>query len=1077
MKPLAHCLGQVACLALVLLLLPGCTQEARVAVRLERGEQYFAAEDFGRAELEFLSVLQREPTNSVAIRQLGFIHYHRGVLSRAHTFLEQARQLDPEDLEVRLRLAAVYLTRGQLSEASDELEYILEQDPAHDKALLQLAETALTPDLILRAGQRLESLRPVSDDRPAWHLARMHLALRQGDLDAAAEAVRRTLELEPMSSAGRIANATLYWLRGDLQQAERELELGVANAPRYSVRSLKLAEFHWRTGNLDKAAQLLDAITDRTPDFVPAWSMTADVAFEQQRWDDCQAATRRILVLDPINHNALVMNAALAVQRGDRTKAIADLQRMLEVYPQSSRVHYALGLAHALNQEPTRAIDRLTQAVQLDPNDTRAQLLLADLHIRRRAPDAAIAVLQPLLARVPNQFTAQLLLASAHRLAGEPAQAIRVYRDLLADRPEDAQLHYLLGSTLREQGRPMDARESLIRARDLAPDNLLALEQLVELDLSEGLMDAALERVQAQIQRQPQAGATHFLLARVHTARHDMDATEQALLRGLELAPDFGPGYQMLVRLYVGSERMSQAIHQLETLAGRSPNNPVPWMQIAELQTQTGQHAEAARTYERVLKLDPDFYPALNNLAHLETEFLGNLDRAFDLARRAHHLQPSNPAVLDTFGWVMVKRGDVAQALPFLRDAAQRAGSNPEIQYHLGVAHYLLAQPEPARAALERALEAETDFIGKADAERRLAALRATPADLSDPAALAALEQYVADDPADLLSLFRLADTRIASGDPNNARALYQRALNRDPANPHILVRLAALELDAFDNRTRALDLARQTHAASPQDPQVTAEIGRVASRCGDYAMALAVLQDTVRRNPNLPGAQLDLAVVSHALGQETAADRALQEALRPGASFARHTEAADLAFLLRVSRSAPVSDADADRITELARQRPDDLAALIALGHLFEHQGRPADAVQPYQRAMALSPTSSTAYLRLARVYAAAPPANTTELNRFITQTRQAFPNNAELAKQLGIIQFQRAQFADAVQLLQIAANNLRTDAETHFYLGLAQARIPETERAKATLNRALALNPNAALATDARRVLDELP
>ena len=63
--------------------------------------------------------------------------------------------------------------------------------------------------------------------------------------------------------------------------------------------------------------------------------------------------------------------------------------------------------------------------------------------------------------------------------------------------------------------------------------------------------------------------------------------------------------------------------------------------------------------------------PALNNLACLYSEQLNDLNKAYDLARKAHELQPQEASAGDTLGWVLYKRGDYQQALSILQNSAQ----------------------------------------------------------------------------------------------------------------------------------------------------------------------------------------------------------------------------------------------------------------------------------------------------------------------------------------------------------------------------------------------------------------------
>ena len=62
------------------------------------------------------------------------------------------------------------------------------------------------------------------------------------------------------------------------------------------------------------------------------------------------------------------------------------------------------------------------------------------------------------------------------------------------------------------------------------------------------------------------------------------------------------------------------------------------------------------------------------------------------------------PQFQDTYGWIMVRRGEPEEALPALEAAAAALPEEPLVLYHLGVAQARLGEPQAARESLERAL-------------------------------------------------------------------------------------------------------------------------------------------------------------------------------------------------------------------------------------------------------------------------------------------------------------------------------------------------------------------------------------
>jgi uncharacterized protein HemY len=101
----------------------------------------------------------------------------------------------------------------------------------------------------------------------------------------------------------------------------------------------------------------------------------------------------------------------------------------------------------------------------------------------------------------------------------------------------------------------------------------------------------------------------------------------------------------------------------------------------------------------------------------------GDLDKAMGFAQKALTQRPEEPSVLDTVGWIYLKKGDSAKATETLERARAKAEADPSINYHLGMAYLKAAKTAQAKECLKKALAAERDFPGKQDAAKALASL------------------------------------------------------------------------------------------------------------------------------------------------------------------------------------------------------------------------------------------------------------------------------------------------------------------------------------------------------------------
>ena len=883
----------VFALSLVAVASAGCSKEEPTKDQLlTRAKDAFAAEQYAKAEKDYRAVLKVAPEDPAALRQLGIIYLDQGQIPQAYLALKKSSELQPDDPEIQLKLGLSILALGDYTQARDAAMQVLEKQPGQEQALLLLVDASRTPDAIEDARKLVQSLREKDQDRSHYHLALGALALRQNDQARAEAEFKAALNLDSKSSEVYAALAPVYWSRKDLKEADQAFKAAADLAPLRSPMRVRYADFLLKTGANAEAKNILEDASRKLPDYLPPRVFLMKMACAEHQDEDCAARVQNILAQNPLSHDALFQDGVLSRAKGDVPKAIHEFEYLSNTYRQNAQVRYQLALAYLLSaQNATSPVDsqnavdaadrRLNEAVALDAHFDQAILLLADLKIRKGVPAAAVDLLAPLVKERSQIDQAHYLLASAYLVLQKRNDALAVYRQMTELFPKDPQPPFLVGSILLAQGQQSEARKAFERSIEISPDYLPPIERLVDLDLAEKQYATALARAEKQIDKNPKLAQAWALRGKIYLEQRDFTHAETDLLKAVDLDPNLEPAYLLLAQLYVASNRQEEAIAKLSAFVEKNKTvQTVPALtQLAMIQEQRKNFAAARDAYEKLLSVAPNVPLALNNLAALYSEHLGQLDKAYDLAQKAREAIPNEPHIADTLGWILFKKGDYANALRQLQESAGKLPDQPEVQFHAGMAHYMLGEEEPARLALQKAVDAPSDFPGKDEARQRLALL-AIQAGAANSGVRTELENYLRQQPNDPVALVRLAAVQERDGAVDQAVKTYEKVVADNPFHAPATRQLALLYGRLSTDSQKAYELVTKARQAYPDDPDIAKTLGILNYRRGYYPQAVELLKQATAKRKDDPELLYYLGGVHRQLKQYTECKSVLERAL-----------------------------------------------------------------------------------------------------------------------------------------------------------------------------------------------------
>ncbi|RVU36252.1 sulfotransferase family protein [Hwanghaeella grinnelliae] len=250
------------------------------------------------------------------------------------------------------------------------------------------------------------------------------------------------------------------------------------------------------------------------------------------RLDDAKRAANAILKIQPREANALYLLGIVAHQQGDAKKAAqwfekshkADrnnpaaisglgivrleqrryreaarlFEQVLKAMPNDPSTHNNMGLACERCGEMDKALDHYRRAIAIAPGYEVARLSLAQALFRLERKDQAEQVLREGLVHTQGNAAFHSELAQVCRADGRLEEAAELLDKAAALDPRDPQILIDKSTVLAELGQSAEAETCLGAARDLDPDNLIALLELAEIASSRTGRDAETQKARGK---------------------------------------------------------------------------------------------------------------------------------------------------------------------------------------------------------------------------------------------------------------------------------------------------------------------------------------------------------------------------------------------------------------------------------------------------------------------------------------------------------------------------------------------------------------------------------------------------
>src|SRR5215813_486 len=869
-------------------------------------------------------------------------------------------------------------------------------------------------------------------------LSRAKDAFAAGQYDNAEKEYRAVLRLAPEDPAALRQLGIIYLDQGQNPQAYLALKKYSELRPDDPEVQLKLGLSSLALGDYTQARDTAVQILEKQPGQEQALLLLVDASRTPDDMEDARKLIQSLREKDQDRSHYHLALGALDLRQNDQARAEAEFKAALNLDSKSSEAYAALATLYWSRKDLKEADQAFKTAADLAPLRSPMRVRYADFLLKTGADTEAKNVLEDTSRKLPDYLPPRVFLMKMACAQHQDEDCAARVQNILAQDPLSHDALFLDGILSRAKG---DARKAIgvfeylsntyrqnaqVRYQ-LALAYLLSAETNTSFVISRNAVEAADTRLKEAIALDARFDQAILLLADVKIRKGIPAAAVDLLAPLVKERPQIAQAHYLLASAYLAQQKQNDALAIYRRMTELFPKDPQPPFLVGSIFLAQGQQSDARKAFERSIDIGPDYAPAVEKLVDLD---VAEQQYATALARVEKQIDKS-PKLAQA--WAL--RGKIYLAQQDFTHAETDLLKAVDLDPNLEPAYLLLAQLYVASNRQQEAIAKLSAFLEKNKTVPAMIQLGLIQEQLKNFAA--ARDAYEAVAPNSPLAL-------------NNLAVLYSTQLR---------------QLD------RAYDLAQKAREAVPNEPSIADTLGWIMFKKGDYGNALRLLQESAGKLPDQPEVQFHLGMAHYMLGEEESARVALQKAAESSADFPGKDEARQRLALLAIDARAGNPTIKTE-LENYLRKQPDDPAALTRLGEVQQREGAVDQAVKTYEKVVADDPLYAPATRQLALLYGQL-STDSAKAYELVTKARQAYPDDPDIAKTLGILNYRRGYYPQAVELLKQATAKRKDDPEALYYLGEVHHQLKQWDECKETLQRALTLNLSPGLADDAKRAL----
>lgn len=496
-------------------------------------------------------------------------------------------------------------------------------------------------------------------------------------------------------------------------------------------------------GNSGEALKYFEQALKLNPSSDAACFQIAQILISKENPAGAKKFAKRANTLDPSNLWYMMMLSAIYYQERNLDSAVIYYEKAVRVYPEKENLQLTLGNLYSENKNYDKAL-KLYENIEnkYGVNESSTPALIRSL-VETKKYEEALAKVNLLLKDKPDEISYNGLLAEVYTAKGDNQKAREVYSKLVERNPDDPQILMALCGFLIDEKSYEDllpllnsvfindrvSRENkisivaqLIEDSDLVKEHgdqliltTMVLEaaykgdpiiQLLrpEILVQGGKPEEAAERLEEIIKNQPD---NYYAWEKLLLVYLQIENFDMLVKRGEECSSKFNRSFLAKVLYASGAIEKGkftiaeEELRKAEILAGDDNDLKMQVLTMrADLYYKKKEYDKAFAVFDEAVKMNSEDITVLNNYAYYLAEQNIRLKEAEAMAKEVISKADNNTTFLDTYAWVLYKRGKLKDAA-LIMEKIISSGEKADAEWyeHYG---YILKAQKKCQLAIEK---------------------------------------------------------------------------------------------------------------------------------------------------------------------------------------------------------------------------------------------------------------------------------------------------------------------------------------------------------------------------------------